>query len=419
MLKHLHDEHDHYEHVIIFDRLKNEAYWSIRSQDVVTWCKSCSTCQFNANKHSTTAIRHILIFEFMFIIELNFLSFIKSSCTITDCKYVLLEVNYFSRFIWVKSYVCCFMIESADIMNNLITSIFEWLRALYSNNEKHFIEYEFEKLLKARKVVHFTASVTHSSFVNLIERMMQLMIEDIKKRCIQRDYSKTWTLNVIDETIIINIKKIRVHDHRSCDIMLDFIFKTIHHDIKSIKQSIWKNEMKNLSNHEQRMMMTLKTKNRFLALKAMIQYQDKIETQQKNNKNTIKERNLILIRDKVRNNQKSKKLNFRWKESRMIMFKTNHDLNAWTKSLYEIEKTTRHHINDIRLWIERSKNDDWNQIQLMNELRSEQKFERKNLTTAVIRTYDEIDSFRAFLTFEIKRKAMTFANYSNQRSLLL
>jgi hypothetical protein len=190
MLKHLHDEHDHYEHVIILNRLKNEAYWSTRSQNVVTWCKSCSTCQFNANKHSTAAIRHILIFEFMFMIKLNFLSFIKSSCAVIDCKYVLLRMNYFSRFVWVRSYVRCSMIESANIINNLITSVFEWLRTLYSNNEEHFIEYEFEKLLEAREMMHFTTSMTHSSSMNLIERMMQLMIEDIRKKCIHKIIQK-------------------------------------------------------------------------------------------------------------------------------------------------------------------------------------------------------------------------------------
>jgi hypothetical protein len=69
--------------------------------------------------------------------------------------------------------------------------------------------------------------------------------------------------------------------------------------------------MKNLSNHEQRMMMTLRTENRFLALKTMTQYQDKIEERQKKNKNTIKKDDLILIKNKMRDNQKSRKLNLR------------------------------------------------------------------------------------------------------------
>jgi hypothetical protein len=58
-------------------------------------------------------------------------------------------------------------------------------------------------------------------------------------------------------------------------------------------------------------MTTLRIENRFLALKTMTQYQDKIEMRQKKNKNMIKKDDLILIKNKIRDNQKSKKLNFR------------------------------------------------------------------------------------------------------------
>jgi hypothetical protein len=130
-LKHLHDEHEHYEHVIILNRLKNKTYWSTWTQNVIAWCKSCSTCWFNVNKHLTTQIRHILTFESMSIIKLNFLKFVKFSYIVTNCRYVLLRVNYFNRFIWAKFYIRCNMIKSTNMMNNLIASIFEWFRILY------------------------------------------------------------------------------------------------------------------------------------------------------------------------------------------------------------------------------------------------------------------------------------------------
>jgi transposase InsO family protein len=172
ILKHLHDDHEHYSHAIILDRMKEETYWSTRIQNVIVWCKSCSVCQLNAKKHFTTAIRHILTFEFMSMIELDFLSFIKLACAMIKCRYILIEVNYFSRFVWARSYVHCTMTKSIDLMNNLIASIFEWSRTLYSNNEKHFTRYDFEKLLKAKRVIHFIASITHSSSMRLIERMI-------------------------------------------------------------------------------------------------------------------------------------------------------------------------------------------------------------------------------------------------------
>jgi hypothetical protein len=60
--------------------------------------------------------------------------------------------------------------------------------------------------------------------------------------------------------------------------------------------------MKNLSEHDQRIMMTLRAKNRFLTMKAMTQYQNKMKAQQKKTKIDIKEEDLVLIKNKTRNN---------------------------------------------------------------------------------------------------------------------
>ncbi len=423
ILKHLHDDHEHYSHVITLNRMKDEAYWSTRTQDVIIWCKSCSACQLNVNKHLTAVIKHVLTFEFMFMIELNFLDSIKSACSMTKCRYILLKMNYFNRFVWTRFYVYCTMIESTDLMNNLIALIFEWFKIVYFDNEKHFTEFEFEKLLKTREVMHFTTFVNHSSSMNLIERMIQLMIENIKKRCIQRRNWETWALNVIDETIVINIRKIKIHEHKSCDIMLRFVSKIIQYDTIEIESVIWKNEMKKLSNHAQNIMIILRAENKILALKIMIKYQNKKKNEEKRQRsdNKIKKRDLILIKDKVKYNQKEKKLNVKWKEFRMIMFKIKHDLNAWVKSLYDVEKFTKYHINDLRSWVKRKLNDQWSITQLVSEFSSNQDAKKNEDATLMItvRANEQIDSFRASLTFEMKREAMIFASYSDQRSLLL
>ncbi len=248
------------------------------------------------------------------------------------------------------------------------------------------------------------------------------MIEDIRKRCVQRENSKTWAFDVIDETIIINIRKIRIHEHRLCDIMLKFVLKIIHHDTTSTKSSIWEDEMKNFSKHAQNVMMILRTKNRILALKVMTRYQDEKKSKQKKHKDKIKKKDLMLIKNKVRDNQKKRKLNVRWKESRMMIIKIKHDLSIWVKSLYEVEKSTRYHVNDLRSWVEKRTNEEWSTIQLINEFISQDQNaneDDENQLMIIIQAIDEIDSFRALLTIEVQREAMNFANYSNQWALLL
>jgi hypothetical protein len=101
--------------------------------------------------------------------------------------------------------------------------------------------------------------------------------------------------------------------------------------------------------------------------------------------------------------------------------KIKHDLNVWVKSLYEVEKLIRYHINDLRSWIERKTSEEWSITQMIDEIsmKQDQEMKNENSLMIILQTNDEIDSFRASLTFEVKREAMTFASYSDQRSLLL
>ncbi len=253
--------------------------------------------------------------------------------------------------------------------------------------------------------------------------MIQLMIKNIKKRCIQRRDFKAWALNVVDETIVINIRKIRIHDHKSCGIMLRFVSKTVHHDTAEVKSIIWENEMKNLLDHAQNVMIILRTKNKILTLKVMIKYQDKKESEEKEHekKRKFKKEDFVLIKDKIKDNQKERKLNVRWKESRMMTKKIKHDLNAWIKSLYEVNKTTKYHVNDLRSWVKRKLSEKWSTTQLISESQRNRNIDEKekNQLIVIIQTIDEIESFRASLTFEIKRRTMIFADYSDQGALLL
>jgi hypothetical protein len=130
----------------------------------------------------------------------------------------------------------------------------------------------------------------------------------------------------------------------------------------------------------------------------------------------------MLIRNKIKDNQKKKKLNVRWKESRMMIMKIKHDLNIWIKSLYEVEKSTRYHVNDLKSWVERRTNEKWSTIQLINEFISQDRNTNEsdeNQLMIIIQAIDENDSFRASLTIEVQREAMIFASYSDQRALLL
>ena len=125
----------------------------------------------------------------MSMMRLDFLSSISLSCSITEARYILLVIDYFSRFVFAKSYVHCTITSVADLLANHIVSIMRYSRSIYSNNESHFTSDEIEALLAKHDVTHFIALVTYSSSVDLIERMMQLMISELRAHCIANEDS--------------------------------------------------------------------------------------------------------------------------------------------------------------------------------------------------------------------------------------
>jgi hypothetical protein len=99
--------------------------------------------------------------------------------------------------------------------------------------------------------------------------------------------------------------------------------------------------------------------------------------------------------------------------------KIKHDLNAWVKSLYDVEKSTRYHVNDFRSWIEKRTKSNWSTTQLINKSMIQLEDEEKSRMIAIIQANDWIESFRASLSIEIKREVMKFVIHSNQRLWLL
>ena len=59
--------------------------------------------------------------------------------TAIEPKYVLIGVDYFSRFVWANAYSNCTMSEVIDFLVNHIAPIFGWPKAVYTDNGAHFM----------------------------------------------------------------------------------------------------------------------------------------------------------------------------------------------------------------------------------------------------------------------------------------
>ena len=120
-----HENHDHYALTCIFDFLIAKIYWFNKIKNVKKWCRNCHVCQVKLRKLNKNVSFSIQNFESMNIINMNWLNSIFFVCSITKTKYVLIIMNYFTKFVWIKTYMFHTIFEIIDFMRKIIVSIFE------------------------------------------------------------------------------------------------------------------------------------------------------------------------------------------------------------------------------------------------------------------------------------------------------
>lgn len=98
-LKAAHEDHGHYAAALTLDFLIGRAYWPNRVKDVYNWCQFCHACQMKAHKLIKANVQPIQIFEPMTMVEMNWLRPVTLADLGIGSAYVLLVVNYFSRFV--------------------------------------------------------------------------------------------------------------------------------------------------------------------------------------------------------------------------------------------------------------------------------------------------------------------------------
>ena len=165
-----HEEHGHYAAALSLSWLIGKTYWPTRVTDVHTWCQSCHSCQMRAKKPIKSTLQAILHFEPMGMIGLDRIGPISLPCTLTGFRYILLAVDYFSRFTWGRPYAKHKKWETVDMLANHIAPIFGNPKTLYTDNGTHFVNQLMEEYTGKNGIIHYTGPVSHPSSTGLLER---------------------------------------------------------------------------------------------------------------------------------------------------------------------------------------------------------------------------------------------------------
>lgn len=222
VLEEAHDAHGHFSHAITAGRLHGNYYWPTRNADVARWMASCKSCQQVAPLKKSGDIRPIIQLRPMDMWGMDYIGPINPPCAATRAKYILIIVDYFSRFLFGHAVAVATMQSTMDPILNYVVPICGWPRSINSDNGSHFVGGEMQTMLRNYAVTHFAAAISHPSSVGLAERYMKMTVGRIRLKCIDCQNAEYWGLLLRDAKLDINTWRIRVQGLSPAEILLGY-----------------------------------------------------------------------------------------------------------------------------------------------------------------------------------------------------
>ena len=236
-----HEDHGHYAAQLCLSFLVGRAYWPTRVKDVYAWCGVC----------------------------LDWVGPITPACTVTGAVYILLMVDYFSRFLWAKAYTKHTAQEVVDLHENHVSPVFGHPRAVYTDNGSHFVNQIMKDYYRDRGITHYTGPISHPSSTGLLERAVQGLITFLRTKCIECGTTDAWSLHVREGVLFSNTKDAKIHGYAPAEIILGFTPQMIHFDVSAAPlPDRFEAEIEEAPYHQQQIFMALRDEKKCLASEA-------------------------------------------------------------------------------------------------------------------------------------------------------
>ena len=267
--------------------------------------------------------------------------------SLTGAAYILLVINYFSRFAWAKAYVHHTLVEVVDIWENHISPIFGWPTGIYSDNGSHFVNELVSAIFVRHGVSHFTGPISHPSSTELLERGVQEIINFLNKRYIERNDNQGWSLMIREYILAMNTKAVRIHGYTPSQLMLGFNPQQYHFDTTPAPLPTPEDfDEESLPPHQVQIFSALRDENKRLSSEAASY--SHYHTGRRDRKQRIPQPgDLVIVRHHAVDNQRERKLEFKWLGPRLLTRVAKHGLSRYVRELHGTGTEKRYHINDI------------------------------------------------------------------------
>lgn len=133
-------------------------------------CQTCKTYQLHRPERISTNLCLILSFKPWTMVEMDWIRSISLSYPVTGWRYILVVIEYFSRFVWAKGYRIANQEVVHDFWLNFLVPIFGFPICLFYNNGSHFTWAEITAFFQLHGTTQICAPINHLFSVGLVER---------------------------------------------------------------------------------------------------------------------------------------------------------------------------------------------------------------------------------------------------------
>lgn len=351
-LRWAHEDHGHFSSPLTLNKLRGQAYWPHRVSDVERFCRTCDACQYDGPKKKSTNIRPILRFHPYSMVGMDFLGPIKPVCTVTGYKYVLVIVDYFSRFVWAKGCIAADQENVSLYWINEHSPVFGFPRCLYTDNGTHFTGSEVTTLFEGHGTSVITAPITHPSSVGLVERNVQLVSSQLRKWVFQRgpQAKYAWGRSLPEIMPNINGRLVRTHGFTPAEIFFGYnpqYVVTQREPTVDLTNGEGQDEQPGTLLHQ---WMDLRDENNTLAVRHVAEG----HTQQEGKTQALWTKpqagDLVLVRDFTRDKDFGRKLDMKWLGPRLLVEISESGVAGYVQNLHGDGEVKRYHLDDIKTY---------------------------------------------------------------------
>ena len=360
VLTDLHEGHGHFASTITLARAHGKVYWPSRANDIARWVASCEACQRVTKVQKAGQLRSILQFKPMDMIGMDYVGPINPPCQATGYVYILIVIDYFSRFLWAIGVQRADQVSTIQALINHVIPIVGWPLTVYTDNGGHFTGGLISKMWADHGVMHFPSAVSHPQSVGLSERYVQMLMGRIRASCISQRSSVNWGQEIRNAVLSINTRYIKVQGYTPAEILLGFnpAISRISDGTLSEwakRQLLASGDILEPSTDNITSYIDGRDETSLVATERLGRRQNALKPRKTIGYQTPKEGDLVLLRDFQQAKDKGRKLDPRWSAPRILERISKSGVSAHVRQLHHPPgHTKRYHFDDLLVYVPRT-----------------------------------------------------------------